>query len=157
MPRLMKAIGRLLAPVVLLGVLTAACTGSTNVGSGGGPTRTGTTSASVSPSVAPTSTTAGTGVYVYQNAGLTATLDLEGKSGTLEIQNKTGRELAPPSFYLLDARDGHRVDGRVRDATSTPDGQTTTFDVSVSGLETWNIGLAVLLIGHDNFGAFVRQ
>jgi hypothetical protein len=96
-------------------------------------------------------------VYVYQNAGLTATLDLEAGGGTLEIANETGRELAVPRFYLLDARDGRRVDGVVERATSTPDGTTSSFDVTFSGLEVRNIGLAVLLIGQDNYGAFVRR
>ena len=42
-------------------------------------------------------------------------------------------------------------------ATTVPDGQTETFDVSYGGLDIKNIGLLVLLMGHDNYGAFVRQ
>ena len=96
-------------------------------------------------------------MYVYQNAGLTATLDLDAGNGTLQIQNDTGRELAAPSFYLLDARDGHRVPGTVRGGEPTANGKTSEFDVTFSGLDARNIGLAVLVIGHDNYGAFVRQ
>ncbi|MGZ4137804.1 MAG: hypothetical protein ACXVPX_09575, partial [Actinomycetota bacterium] len=58
---------------------------------------------------------------------------------------------------LLDARDGHRIDGTVTDPTPTPNDATTTFDVTFSGLQVWNVGLAVLVMGSDNFGAFVRQ
>jgi hypothetical protein len=142
----------LLAPIAIVGVLVGGCTGNRgdDRSSSGPPPATST-------SVVPTSVAPGTGVYVYQNAGLTATLDLEPGSGTLEIDNGTGRELAQPGFYLLDARDGRRVDGVVDGATPTPDGDAKTFAVTFSGLEVRNIGLAVLLIGRDNFGAFVRQ
>lgn len=156
MPRLMKATGRLFALVLVLGVLGSACTDRGDGASGrtsGPPGPAGQSPTAVVTSGAPP----GTAVYVYQNAGLTATLDLDGNTGTLQIDNQTGRELAPPSFYILDARDGHHVDGRVDGATTTPDGQTTDFDVSYSGLELKNIGLLVLLIGPDNYGAFVRQ
>jgi len=37
------------------------------------------------------------------------------------------------------------------------DGQTETFDVTLSGIEPKNIGMAVLLMGKDNYGGFVRQ
>lgn len=99
----------------------------------------------------------GTAVYRYANAGLAATIRLDGGAGTLEIENGTGRELPPPDFYILDGRDGSRVKGEVRDPTSIPDGQTMTFDVSFSDLEIDNIGLVILLMGRDNYGAFVRQ
>lgn len=96
-------------------------------------------------------------IYHYANAGLSATLQLEGDKGTLTIQNATGRELSPPGFYILDARDGKRIDGTVDAPGPVPDGQTGTFHVSFSGLEDKNIGLVVLMIGPDNYGAFVRQ
>jgi hypothetical protein len=146
----MRPPARWLAILVVLASLTVACTrsGSTSGGSVG-------PSASSSPVVAPTSVAPGGGVYVYENAGLTATLDLHAGTGTLRIDNHTGRELSAPGFYLLDARDGRHVDGTVEDATATPEGSTEEFDVRFSGLEVRNIGLAVLLIGRDNYGAFV--
>jgi hypothetical protein len=151
----MQAIRRPLAPIAVLAViaaLAASCTGGDARETPSDRPTEGTAAASAPTSVAP-----GTGVYVYQNAGLTATLDLDGGSGTLTIDNETGRELSPPSFYLLDARDGRRVDGVVQGATTTPNDRTATFDVTFSGLDVRNIGLAVLLVGHDNFGAFVRR
>jgi hypothetical protein len=154
MPRLMKATGRFLAPLVLLGVLSVGCTG----GGSGTPSSSGThpTGAASTPPP-PVSISTGPGVFVYQNAGLTAVLHLTGNKGALEIDNKTGRELPSPGFYLLDARDGHRVDGTVDNPEPTPDNTDATFDVTFSGLQVWNIGLAVLVMGSDNFGAFVRQ
>jgi hypothetical protein len=146
----MRLPARPLATLVVLIALPTACTGSgrSSEGSVGA-------SAPSSPVVVPTSVAPGGGVYVYENAGLTATLDLHPGTGTLRIDNHTGRELSPPDFYLLDARDGRRVDGMVEGATATPEGSTAEFDVRFSGLEVRNIGLAVLLIGRDNYGAFV--
>jgi hypothetical protein len=145
----MRALARLFVPVVVYAVLSAACTGNGEESTANvGPTAS-------SPAAAPTSVAPGTGVYVYENAGLTATLDLRAGAGTLRIDNHTGRELSPPGFYLLDARDGRRVDGTVENASGTANGATSEFDVSFSGLEVRNIGLAVLLIGRDNYGAFV--
>lgn len=152
MPRLMTGIRRFLAPIFVFCVLGAACTGG-----GKTPPASGTARPTTSTPTPVVSVSAGPGVFVYQNAGLTATLHLTGDTGTLEIANETGRELAPPGFYLLDARDGHRVDGTVTDAKPTPNDATATFDVRFSGLQVWNVGLAVLVMGSDNFGAFVRR
>jgi hypothetical protein len=150
MLRLMRPRARALASFVVLVALPAACTHTGNSLDGSlGP------SAPSSPIVVPTSVSPGGGVYVYENAGLTATLVLHAGAGTLRIDNRTGRELSPPDFYLLDARDGRRVDGTVDGATTTPAGSTAEFDVTFSGVEVRNIGLAVLLIGRDNYGAFV--
>lgn len=154
-----KPSGRLLALTVLLCVAAAGCTSS----SGGRdrtpttPTRseaTGATGASGPPSY---SGPPGTALYEYVNGGLTATMHLDGDAGTLEIRNDTGRELPAPAFYILDARDGRRIAGAVTGAAAVPNGQASTFDVSFAGIELNNIGLLVLLMGHDNYGAFVRR
>lgn len=162
MPRPMKTTGRFAALSLVLVFALAACTGGNGPdgkspsgdsggtggsgATGGSPTTTGTFSGPP-----------GTALYVYVNAGLTATMQLDANTGTLEIDNATGRELAKPSFYILDARDGGQIDGTVEGATTVLDGQTATFDVSYSGLDIKNIGLLVLLMGRDNYGAFVRQ
>ena len=82
---------------------------------------------------------------------------LDGDSGTLTIENDTGAELPPPGFYILDASTGDRVSGEVKDPTVIPNGETKTFRVSFSGLGIKDIGLVILVIGHDNYGAFARQ
>jgi len=135
-------------------VLAAACSSG---GSEPGPTGTNGGGGENPMPVQTATGPAGTAVYRYANAGLVATIRLDGEAGTLEIENGTGRELPPPDFYILDGRDGSRVKGEVRDPTSIPDGQMMTFDVSFSGLEIDNIGLVILLMGRDNYGAFVRQ
>ncbi|HEY6678717.1 MAG TPA: hypothetical protein VI411_07420 [Actinomycetota bacterium] len=86
-----------------------------------------------------------------------ATMSLDGDSGTLAIENDTARELSPPGFYILDASTGDRVIGEVKDPTAIPIGETMTFRVSFSGLGIKDIGLVILVIGHDNYGAFARQ
>ena len=84
-------------------------------------------------------------------------MSLDGDSGTLAIENDTGRDLPPPGFYILDARNGDRVNGQVKNATSIPNGETKSFRVSFGGLGIKDIGLVILVIGHDNDGAFARQ
>jgi hypothetical protein len=141
--------------VVLAALLAAACSG------GGDGTDTPTPGKTDGAGSNPTETVTappGTGVYQYANAGLTAILDLDGNTGTLEIVNETGRELPRPDLYVLDARDGTRIEGKVIDPAPVPDKSTATFDVSFPPvLEVKNVGLVVLLMGGDNYGAFVRQ
>lgn len=147
-------IARTVGVLLFAVIFTTACSGS---GNEPGPSGTNG-SGGESPTPVQTATgPPGTAAYRYANAGLVATMRLDGEAGTLEIQNDTGRELPPPDFYILDARDGGRVKGEVRDPTSIPDGQTMTFDVSFSGLEIDDIGLVILLMGRDNYGAFARQ
>lgn len=142
----MKTTGRLgpLALALALGISAVGCTGSAAEPDGSG----------TGPSSEPVLQPGNSGVYRYVNAGLLATLDLE--KGTLEIENDTGRSLAKPGFYVLHATDGHRVQGRVIDATGIPAGETATFDVELDGIASEDIGLIVLLIGSDNYGAFVQ-
>ena len=148
------SVARTAAVLLVAVVFAAACSSS---GNEPGPSdTTGTDEGNPTP-VQTATGPPGTAVYRYVNAGLVATMRLDGEAGTLEIENRTGRELPPPDFYILDARDGSRVKGEVADTTSIPDGQTMTFDVSFSGLEIDDIGLVILLMGRDNYGAFVRQ
>ncbi len=147
----MRSVSRLTAPVIVLALAGAACTGAGGEHEGGA-TRSGDGTPTFTVTAPP-----GTAVYRYENAGLTATLLIKGSTGTLEIENATGRELPKPSFYILDARDGSRVDGEVADAADIADGQTARFDVSFAGIEPKNIGLLILLVGKDNYGAFVEQ
>ena len=140
----------MLALVVTLALV--ACTGDD--GGDGEAKETGPTGTGPEPtgivSVPPGST-----MYRYANAGLVATIDFD--AGTLEIQNGTGRELPKPDFYVLDARDGERFEGKVDGATPVPEGETSSFGVSLDGIELRNVGLVILTMGKDNYGAFVQQ
>ncbi|HEX6399879.1 MAG TPA: hypothetical protein VF108_05345 [Actinomycetota bacterium] len=117
----------------------AACTGSD-----------GKASVSPSPSldVAP-------GAYVYRAKGIEATFELSGGSGTLSIFNGTGFPFDDPGVYLLDARDGSRVDAEVIDTAPVPDGRTRSFEVTIPDApRAKHVGLIVLLAGEADLGAF---
>lgn len=149
----MKTTGRLLVLAVVLALALSACTGEDGNGNGDGNGGGGT-----GPEPTPSDVViepGDSGVYRYANAGLVATLDLEG--GTLEIQNETGRDLPKPDFYVLEALDGTHVEGRVEGSAPVPAGETATFDIVLEGVRADDIGLVVLLMGQDNYGAFVQQ
>jgi hypothetical protein len=153
MPRPMRTAPRVVAAFALAVALTA-CTGR---GGSGGERR-----SSAEPSPLPSASQTfvappGASLYVYSNAGLLATMELRGDRGTLKIQNQTGRALPAPGFYLLAATDGHRVPGTVTGAAPVPSGATASFPVSFAGLRDQDIGLVILVVGHDNYGAFVRH
>jgi hypothetical protein len=150
----MKTTGRSLLLVLALALALSACTGEEGGGSDGGGGGNGGTGPEPTPSdvvIEPGTS----GVYRYANAGLVATLDLE--AGTLQVENGTDRDLPKPGFYVLGALDGHQVDGRVEGAAPVPAGEAATFDVVLEGVRANDIGLVVLLMGRDNYGAFVQQ
>ena len=147
----MKTTGRFVTLTLVLALGLVACTGDGGKdGTDGGKTGGGSGEPTETISVPP-----GSSVYRYANAGLVAVLDLD--ADTLEIQNESGHTLPKPSFYVLAAGDGARTDGKVADATEVADAQTATFDVSLAGIDPKDIGLVVLLMGKDNYGAFVQQ
>ncbi|HXF35632.1 MAG TPA: hypothetical protein VNO17_00445 [Actinomycetota bacterium] len=98
------------------------------------------------------------GHYEYVNAGIVARLvfDRRGGSASLQIENGSGHDLGEPFIYVLDARDGHEIDGTVVDAAPIPKGRTARFRVEFPDeLDVDQIGLAILVLGEDNYGAFV--
>ena len=99
----------------------------------------------------------GSDAYVYADpAGITAELTLDTSGATLTIENATGRALARPGVYVLDARDGRRVAWTVVAAAPIPDGATAEFAVErPASPEDKHIGLAALLFGGEDHGAFV--
>ena len=149
--------GLLFLWIVIAAILAASCTRSTaREPRATGTLGSGTGTGNVTPEATATGPP-GTAVYRYANPGLLATMSLDGDSGTLTIENDTGGELPPPGFYVLDARTGDRVGGEVKDPTVIPNGEMKTFRVSFSGLGIKEIGLVILVIGHDNYGAFARK
>ncbi len=159
MPRPVKTTHRVAVLIAVAGLLFAACTdgGSEGVtGPTGGTAGTGATGETGPSPVVTFTGPPGTGVYEYANAGLKVTLEVDGNEGTLTIDNGTDRALPEPGFYILDARDGERIEGEVLDPSPIPVGETTTFDAAFEGIEVRNIGLVILLLGQDNYGAFVR-
>jgi hypothetical protein len=95
--------------------------------------------------------------YSCSNAGLNARVKFEaGGKATLTIENDTGRILPKPALYVEHAATGREIAGRVVSSTAIPDGKTSTFDVTFPPeVRPDTIGLLILLIGPDNYGAFV--
>jgi hypothetical protein len=155
----MKRTGRLVALTFLLALLLVACTGDgngdgTNEGTGGTGTSGLTGDGGPTPVVSGSATR---GTYEYENAGLHVILDVEGTTGTMEVDNATDHELGLPDFYILHATDPTvRIEGDVAGAAPVAAGATETFDVSFEGIEVRNIGAIALLFGTDNYGLFVR-
>jgi hypothetical protein len=100
--------------------------------------------------------TPGVGVFTYENAGLKVTVNIEGTSGTVEVDNGTDHDLEQLDLYVLDAVDGHEIQVEVRGSTPVAAGDPATFEISLGETEVDQIGLLVLLFGKDNYGAFVR-
>jgi hypothetical protein len=100
------------------------------------------------------------GTYDYANAGLNVEMVFEAgaSGGTLTVVNDTGRALPKPGLYVRQATDGKQVDGRVLEAAPIPDGEQREFRVEFPPeVNPDSIGLLILLIGGDNYGAFVHQ
>jgi hypothetical protein len=137
------------ALLVLVAVLAAGCTSDGDSGPSNPPPATDT----------PTETApvAVKGAYSYSNAGLKASVRFAPSGGaTLEIVNDTGRTLPKPALYVENASTGKEIDGKVISSAAVPDGKTSTFDVTFPAeVRPDTIGLLILLLGTDNYGAFV--
>lgn len=163
MPRPMKRIVRLLASIAVFAVLLSACTGDggrePNDGTTGDATAGQTGAATGETSLEPvdaSGASATSATYEYLNAGLEVRMRIDGETGTMEIDNGTDHDVGKPSFYILDATTGTPSDGRVQSGAPVAAGDTASFDVSLEGTRIADIGLVVLMLGRDNYGAFVR-
>jgi hypothetical protein len=109
-----------------------------------------------SPTTSPPPVTSAESYVFTDAAGIEARLTLRGEGAELTVRNDTGGVLPKPGVFVLDARDGVRTTWRVLDAAPVPDGERASFEVERSLVpEARHIGLVVLLIGGEDFGAFV--
>lgn len=152
----MKPIGRFVALALVSLVAFAACTDDESPPAATAATGGGSTS-SAGPTPAETFSGApGTATYTYALDGLTVTVELDGSEGTMLVENETEHDLDAPGLYVIDAADGHEIDGEVLASAPVPAGDSATFDVALDEIGVEEIGLLVLLFGADNYGAFVR-
>jgi hypothetical protein len=152
----MKPIGRSVALALASLLAFAGCTGDDESPAATASTG-GETSTSAVPTPAETFTGApGTATYSYVLEGLDVTVALDGSEGTMVVENGSEHDLDAPGLYVLDAVDGHEVDGEVVSSAPIAAGDSATFDVALDGIGVEDIGLLVLLFGADNYGAFVR-
>lgn len=97
------------------------------------------------------------GQYGYEAYGVTAVLEPKGGKWTLEVSNDSGYEVGAPALYALDARDGHQIDATVEGAEALKDGASETLQVTwPQDFDDKQIGMIVLLLGGDNYGALAR-
>ncbi|MEX0651801.1 MAG: hypothetical protein WD186_07225 [Actinomycetota bacterium] len=94
--------------------------------------------------------------YVFTDAaGIEARLTIEEEGAVLTLTNDTGAELPEPGVFVLDARDGARTDWQVVDGGSVAEGETEWQVERPPAPEAKHIGLVVLLLGGEDYGAFV--
>lgn len=158
----MQRTARLAAPLLVLVLSLGACTGD-DAGDGndrndGGETapRTGATGETAPTPIDPNDASGTTATYEYVNAGLRVVMEIDGAGGTMHVENGTDHEVGRPGFYILDATTGNPTDGRVQAGAPVEAGASASFDVSMQGVAIEDVGLVILLLGKDNYGAFVR-
>ena len=138
---------RLAVAFALVVVSLAACTGD------GDPPA----AAGESPKTSPPPVTSADS-YVFTDAAdieARLTLDGEGEVAALTIENDTGDALPAPGVYVLDARDGSRIDWSVLGARPAPEGESEWQVERPPVPESRHIGLVVMLFGGEDYGAFV--
>jgi hypothetical protein len=137
---------RILPLIVLVAMLVASCTG----GDGDAPTP------------APSSTTTSPvptgpvhfqpGHYAYEFGGVTVGVVFDGSDAEMDVKNASGAELAAPSLYVV-LGTGAQRDGAVTDATTIPDGESATIQVTFpDDVDERTVGLVVLSFGDSNWG-----
>jgi len=108
------------------------------------------------PATSPSPTFSSEGYLYTSKEGIEALATFDGARGTLEVDNTSGDELAPPGLYVLDAATGEVVDADVSPSRPVPDGDGRTFRVRLArAMPPGSIGLVVLLIGDEDHGAFL--
>ena len=131
-----------IAAAVLL-LLSTACTGTAPI------------SRSISSVPPPPSSPTAGDLYTYSRSDVTAQLSYEPGGGSLRITNDGPTSLPAPGVYLLDAASGARVGGVVVGTRMIPPSSTRSFKVRFARrLAATDVGLIILLIGHQNYGAF---
>jgi hypothetical protein len=147
-------LARRLVPLALTSLLAAASLAAcTSVGGEETPT---VTPNATSPTGGPVASDIGDvefapGEFQYAFNDITARLSMSG--GTLEISNGSGAEVGAPSLSTVTI-DDRTVDLTVEDAAPIPDGGEATFTVTFpDGIDQETVGLIVLTLGEDNYGA----
>ena len=138
--------------VLALAVTGTACTGSSAV--------TDTAAPSVTASAQPTSDVEVTmvpGEWVYEYLGVKASFEWKDGPPVLTVKNVGDEQVGAPSLYVV-TKDQRHVDATFDGSTPLdPDG-TGTFTVRFPGDLTANdIGLVVLELGNENWGALTPK
>jgi len=108
-----------------------------------------------SPTTSPPPVTSADSYVFTDAAGIEARIAIESDGAVLTVTNDTGVVLPRAGVYVLDARDGARVDWTVLDARAVPEGESEWQVERPSVPEAKHIGLVVMLFGGEDYGAFV--
>ncbi len=108
-----------------------------------------------SPTTSPPPVTSADSYVFTDAAGIEARIAIEGEGAVLTVTNDTGAALPRAGVYVLDARDGSRVDWPVLDAAEVPEGESEWQVERPPVPEAKHIGLVVMLFGGEDYGAFV--
>ena len=136
----------LVRPLFVAGLLTAALAACT--GDGEPPSER-------SPTTSPPPVTSANSYVFTDAAGIEARIAIEDEEAVLTVTNDTGAALPRAGVYVLDARDGTRVDWTVLEAASVPEGESEWQVERPPVPEAKHIGLVVMLFGGEDYGAFV--
>jgi hypothetical protein len=145
-PRSRPSARTLVRPLFAAGLLTIVLAGCTD---GDEPQPTG------NPTTSPPPVTSADSYVFTDAAGIEARIAIEGESAVLTVTNDTGAALPRAGVYVLDARDGSRVDWSVLDAAPVPEGESEWQVERPTVPEAKHIGLVVMLFGGEDYGAFV--
>jgi hypothetical protein len=108
-----------------------------------------------SPSTSPPPVTSADSYVFTDAAGIEARLTIEDEGAVLTVENDTGGTLPRPGVYVLDARDGARVDWTVVESAAVSEGESEWQVERPAVPEPKHLGLVVLLFGGEDYGAFV--
>jgi hypothetical protein len=132
--------------VALVACSSVACTGGDEPGPSAGE---------ASPQTSPPPVTSADSYVFTDAAGIEARLSIDGDGAVLTVINDTGAALPRPGVYVLDARDGSRVEWTVDGAGPAPAGESEWRVERPAVPEPKHIGLVVMLFGGEDHGAFV--
>lgn len=135
---------------ILVALLSLSCTGD-GVDPPSGPRS--TSAGNAPPSVDTGDVEFEPGEFEYSWRGVDIRFSMDGSAGTLRIENGSGGRLAAPGLYAI-LGDGTRSDATIADPSPIAEGEQATFDVVFAdGVDETTVGLVILLIGGNNWGA----
>lgn len=108
-----------------------------------------------SPTTSPPPVTSADSYVFTDAAGIEARIAIEVEGAVLTVTNDTGGALPRAGVYVLDARDGSRIDWTVLEARAVPEGESEWQVERPAVPEAKHIGLVVMLFGGEDYGAFV--
>jgi hypothetical protein len=139
--------------IVVVALAGVACTGGSSTTETSAPTSAGGAppSVNVSATIVP-------GEWTYDLRGLKATFTWkESGQPTLSVKNTSGAEVGAPAIYVVTQEQKH-VDGSIDGAQPIADGASSDDAVTFpSDLQRDDVGLVVLTLGDENYGALAPK